>query len=576
MTFLPIVERELLVAARRGRTHWVRFALTAGTALLLMRFFLGFGVVNPAVMGQAAFGWLSATAFVLACASCLLTADTLSAERREGTLGLLFLTELRSWDITLGKLAATGLGAVYAGLAFTPLLMLPVVAGGVTGWEAARTALALLAVLLVSLGAGLAASAREAVQMRAWRHAGLWVTGTVLVPALWAWLAPAGLGQPLGLLSPLMTLLQAQDTAYRSAPADFWTSLAIQFLHAVLLVTCAGVFLRRSLLEAVAQERPRSRVQPQRPQEYSSEPFSNASYLAVNAPRPARPRSRAGFDAAHPLEWLVERQRGQQAVCWTAAGLMCLSSPMWILQPILRWFSPAMLVPAAWHLLSGLSLLAKGLLAWLACRFLFEARRSGELELLLATPVGARTLIEAHWAAMKRRLRGPVALMLVPLALHAGTAFILLAGAGAGGTWGISLLLSGLYPFLNALELLFSVLALSWLGMWFGLTARRLSNAVALTLAWAVGLPMLLHFLWSMTLWLLPAPGRPGSNWMAFWWLGSYLSVCAVLLVVSYGTSHYLRGCPPAHLMSLGWRDVVRSLPRQLAAWVRACRRWKT
>lgn len=574
MTFLPIVERELLVAARRGRTHWVRFALTAGTALLLMRFFLGFGVVNPAVMGQAAFVWLSSTAFVLACAACLLTADTLSAERREGTLGLLFLTELRSWDITLGKLASGALGAVYAGLAFTPLLMLPVVAGGVTGWEAARTALALLAGLLVSLGAGLAASAREVVQMRAWRQAGLWVAGTVGLPALWAWLAPSA-GLPLGLLSPLMTLLQAQDTAYRTAPAEFWTSLAIQFLHAGLLVTCAGAFLRRSPLEALVQERPRSRLVPQEPAGYSSEPFSNASYLAVNPPRPARPRSRSGFVEAHLLQWLVDRQRGQRALCWTAAGLLCLSSPGWILQPFLRWFPTAMLAPVAWPLLSGLALLAKALLAWAACRFLFEARRSGELELLLATPVGARTLIEAHWAAMKRRLRGPVALILIPVALHVGAAFLLLARAGAGGTWGISLLLSALYPFLNALELLSCLLAINWLGMWFGLTARRLANAVALTLAWAVGLPMLLHFLWSMTLWLLPAPGRSGSNWMAFWWLGSHLSVCAALLALSYGTSHYLRGCTPAQLVSRGWRDVVRDLPRQLAAWVRACRRWR-
>jgi len=47
---------------------------------------------------------LLSTGFVLACAACALTADTLSGESREGTIGLLFLTDLRSWDVTLGKL----------------------------------------------------------------------------------------------------------------------------------------------------------------------------------------------------------------------------------------------------------------------------------------------------------------------------------------------------------------------------------------------------------------------------------------------------------------------------------------
>jgi len=51
---------------------------------------------------------LLSTSFVLACAACALTADTLSGESREGTLGLLFLTDLRSWDVTLGKLASAG------------------------------------------------------------------------------------------------------------------------------------------------------------------------------------------------------------------------------------------------------------------------------------------------------------------------------------------------------------------------------------------------------------------------------------------------------------------------------------
>ncbi|HQU46125.1 MAG TPA: hypothetical protein PK867_25150, partial [Pirellulales bacterium] len=45
----------------------------------------------------------------------MLTADCISSERREGTLGLLFLTDLRGHDVVLGKLVVAGLGAFYYG-----------------------------------------------------------------------------------------------------------------------------------------------------------------------------------------------------------------------------------------------------------------------------------------------------------------------------------------------------------------------------------------------------------------------------------------------------------------------------
>src|SRR5256885_5281345 len=43
-----------------------------------------------------------------------LTADCLSEEKREGTLGLLFLTDLKGYDVVFGKLAATSVNSIYA------------------------------------------------------------------------------------------------------------------------------------------------------------------------------------------------------------------------------------------------------------------------------------------------------------------------------------------------------------------------------------------------------------------------------------------------------------------------------
>ena len=115
---------------------------------------------QPAQAGQNLLIALAVLAFGFALLSgVFLTADCLSAERREGTLGLLFLTDLTPLDVALGKLAATSLHACYALLAAFPVLALPLLLGGVTGAEFARVLLVLAVTLFLSLAAGLCVSA---------------------------------------------------------------------------------------------------------------------------------------------------------------------------------------------------------------------------------------------------------------------------------------------------------------------------------------------------------------------------------------------------------------------------------
>ena len=64
---------------------------------------------------------------ILALSFCLfagvfLTADCLSEERREGTIGLLFLTDLKGYDVILGKLAASSINSIYGVVSILPLL----------------------------------------------------------------------------------------------------------------------------------------------------------------------------------------------------------------------------------------------------------------------------------------------------------------------------------------------------------------------------------------------------------------------------------------------------------------------
>ena len=93
--------------------------------------------------------------FLCAIGGVSLTADCLSEERREGTLGLLFLTPLSGLDVLLGKLVSSALAAVYWILGILPVLSLTLLMGGVTFGEFFRLSLTLLNTLFLSLAAGL-------------------------------------------------------------------------------------------------------------------------------------------------------------------------------------------------------------------------------------------------------------------------------------------------------------------------------------------------------------------------------------------------------------------------------------
>src|SRR3954464_6612207 len=151
MTFLPIVGRELRVAARQRNTYWIRTGaalggIAIGAWIMLMPFFH-----DNRTLGPALFVSLSILTFAYSLLiGVLRTADCLSEEKREGTLGLLFLTDLKGYDIVLGKLAATSLNAIYGTLAIVPLMAIPILLGGVTNAEFWRVVMVAVNLLMFS------------------------------------------------------------------------------------------------------------------------------------------------------------------------------------------------------------------------------------------------------------------------------------------------------------------------------------------------------------------------------------------------------------------------------------------
>jgi ABC-type transport system involved in multi-copper enzyme maturation permease subunit len=133
VSLLPVIERELRASARHAFTYYLR-TLGAG-ALLLTSLLFGLEEGFDSNLGGKLFGYLHFTLFyAIWILVPLLAADCISRERREGTLGLLFMTSLRGPDIVLAKSLAHGLRALTLWVAAAPVLTVSFLLGGVS-WQ---------------------------------------------------------------------------------------------------------------------------------------------------------------------------------------------------------------------------------------------------------------------------------------------------------------------------------------------------------------------------------------------------------------------------------------------------------
>src|SRR5262245_10214992 len=110
MTLLPVIVRELRAEARHSFTYWLR--VLGATALLFVS--VSFVLLNGFEISQGGelFTLQHITLFwAIWILVPLISADCISREKREGTLGLLFLTPLKATDVVVAKVLAHGLRA---------------------------------------------------------------------------------------------------------------------------------------------------------------------------------------------------------------------------------------------------------------------------------------------------------------------------------------------------------------------------------------------------------------------------------------------------------------------------------
>jgi len=466
MTFLPIADRELRVAARRRSTYYIR-AVTALIALLVGGFILimellsrSLGVSSGLAVGKMLFYVLSWYLFLICMlAGVFLASDCLSVERREGTLGFLFLTDLKGYDIVLGKLLAVSLNAFYGLLAVFPIFGLSLALGGITGGEFARTCLALTNALWFSITAAL--WARSELSHRAMiQTLLLLVLLVVIVPAFAARFSDLGWVSLVCSVSPYEPFYHAQAANYPRGAGNFWSSLAMSNLAGWGFLGLASWGLPRFLEAGAAGQKP-----------------NTWRGLLAGDLSLGRKQRRRGLLEINPVLWLLDDSRGLRWMIWglciVGSGLQfaCIGAMGAVVAPYGAW---------------PFYFLLKVLFAIQACRFFGEARRAGTLELLCTTPIADKTIYAGLWLSLRRLFLWPVVVL---MSVEALCLLLSLSQTGMKGN-AVMITLSIIYgvPWQLATSIA-DFFALGWFGLWLSLTGKKPQSAAGLTILFVLVLP---------------------------------------------------------------------------------------
>jgi hypothetical protein len=428
VTFSSVAWREMVMATRRPATFRIRLgsALLASGVTFLMLLFVGVtGAVSEA--GRVVFWVLVWGCHVFAVLSgALLTADCISEERRDGTLGLMFLTELGGVDVVAGKFAGNGLNALFGLGAVFPVMAISWFLGGVTAGEFGRACLVLLNDLFVSVASGLVVSAWSRRQSDALRRVmvllAVWYIGVPVaewlmerarVSEVWLW---------WGGISPTASAGFVADPEYRLDPAGFWRVLAMA--HAV-----GWMFLGMAVWRVESSWRTEENE--------------------VGRGLRERRRLNRALLERDPVRALLAGSRASGVWGWGCAGVGWVWAMVGVFGDVTF---PGVFTALGWVLL--------GIASWESVAFIGEARREGTFELLLATPVNDGEIKLAVVGHVLRRFIGPVLTLLladavlsvVPMKAGAGDIFSL-AARGTG------VVLQGM--------------AIPYVGLWFALSERK-------------------------------------------------------------------------------------------------------
>jgi len=451
----------------------------------------------------------------------VLTADCISREKREGTLGLLFLTPLTGRDIALAKCAIHALRALTFWAAALPVLAVPLLMGGVAAGDIVTSVMADGRALVLALVAGLLASAWCRQANRAILLALiLSLAFAVLLHGLEAFcvgrlsltvFSGAFVGLPIGRRLPQQMVrsgMGAPSGALMEALLDAGLTLVV-LLSAVLAVSLAAYCIERGW-----QDKERTARQQWWLETFCTPVFWRGLF---------RRRMRRMLER-NPVGWLQQYSWSARLVKWSwCLGLVAVECFLLMTgyYGMVGAQSPlALVIPV------GLVLSAAGSFR--------RERETGALELILVSPLRVGQVIGG-------RLRGIWGQFLPALLV------VLLVWSAVENAWwyqqawGVPP--SGWVRYRAPIQLLATYLALPAVGLYFSLRSRYYLVGAALTVGVCLGLPRLAVMLLlvgmlgpseagALVVQAWASPFWPSAPWSSVWWLVTAAELLAGLLAL--------------------------------------------
>lgn len=430
------------------------------------------------------FAWL-AFGFA-ALAGVVGTADCVSSEKRDGTLGLLFLTDLKGYDVILGKLAANSMTVIYGLIASVPILSLPLVMGGVTAWQVLQTALLLLTVLALSCSVGIFVSTHSRNERKAMMAAVFIMLSVLALPLGVAMLMDDRRGAPIRQLyvanfSPFFSLMAALVSP------RLLTGVPLTFIRYHVWITLAWTwFLIALFLRSSARKAPMSW------QESDAAPQTHERLFVARIRIGLWKPPRALLDL-NPYQWLALRGESSPK---TVMGFVLSMFAIWAIGAVQYgkfMFEADVLAPTIVLVNAFLKIWVVGE----SSRRFVEDRQNNALELILSTPLQPRAIVQGQWQALVKLFALPVL---------------------AATVWEIFLLTNANYRYQRNMPLTLATafflpldcLALGWLGMWLALKFKGRVRVMLTGLIIVIAIPILANVIVQQIAMVL-APGMRNS-----------------------------------------------------------------
>ena len=531
MRFLPIVSRELQIASRRPSTYRIRVVtvlLSVSVCAYLLFRFASLGTLGGGTQGIRLFNSLSVIAFIFSSlAGVFVCSDSLSREKRDGTLGLLFLTPLRPMDVVFGKFFASGLNLFYGLLAFVPILAMTLQMGGVLQTRVVETVMVLVNTLFLSTSIALFVSSISKDERKAlWASIGCILLVFIGPFVVAGYLANNNAYQQPGLarlltpfflmLSPMlsldmviggflksMTISHVQIMNFEVGHIRFgFGAVNLGFVLSLLVPhLLAWVLLFRSgrVVGSVVSGAPKSQFW---------ENIKVRWHYFLYGKGDQRRKHRQWLLDHHPMTWMVMREKLKLKYAWT---LVISVMFIWVFGYMANgevMSEPPVLVSLGLFVHFFLKL-------WVASEaasVIAEDRRTGALELVVTTPLGARGIVNGIFKASLLQFWKPVCLLI-------GAELILLFTMAAPDRQ-LDLPLARSAYVASMLMLVIDMASIGWVAIWHALKTGSTHKAIGLSLVWMLALPWVVYLL-----------ARPIWDFLWFpmvrWWLEDSLQADA-------------------------------------------------